>query len=101
MSTLSTGLTKEQLASKSPAELIAIINGLESKKEAIAGEMTVKIGKRTFTLRVSTKGAVSVYGFGRFPVTLYREQWEFMFQIVDHVKAFIASNVDKLTTKAE
>jgi hypothetical protein len=51
-------------------------------------------------LKVSEKGALSVYGLGRFPVTLYRSQWEKLFAKVDEMKAFITANADKLTEKA-
>jgi len=101
MATITSGLTKEQLEAKSPAELLAIIESLTAKKANVEGEKTVKIGSRTFTLRVSPKGGVSVYGFGRFPVTLYREQWEFMFALVADVKEFLTANADKLSSKSE
>jgi hypothetical protein len=52
------------------------------------------------TLRVSEKGAVSVYGLGRFPVTLYQEQWEKLLAHVDRIHAFIAENRDHLKRKA-
>ena len=52
------------------------------------------------TLRVSEKGAVSVYGLGRFPVTLYQEQWEKLLNHVEQIRAFIADNRDHLKRKA-
>jgi hypothetical protein len=53
------------------------------------------------TCKVSQKGAVSVYGLQRFPITLYASQWErFLSEGVDKVKACIADNRDKLATKA-
>ncbi len=52
------------------------------------------------TLRVSEKGAVSVYGLGRFPVTLYQEQWEKLLAHVEQIRAFIAENRDHLKRKA-
>jgi len=51
------------------------------------------------SLKVSEKGAVSVYGMGRFPVTLYQEQWLKLLSIADEIKAFIQSNSDRLKTK--
>jgi hypothetical protein len=50
-------------------------------------------------MKVSEKGAVSVYGLGRFPVTLYKEQWEKLLSMADEIKAFIAENSDRLKTK--
>lgn len=51
------------------------------------------------SLKVSEKGALSVYGMGRFPVTLYKEQWLKLLGISEDIKAFIASNNDRLKTK--
>ena len=50
-------------------------------------------------LKVSEKGGVSVYGLGRFPVTLYREQWEKLLAMSDEIKGFIAENKDRLKVK--
>ncbi len=52
------------------------------------------------TLRVSEKGAVSVYGLGRFPVTLYQEQWEKLLTHVEQIRTFIADNREHLKRKA-
>jgi hypothetical protein len=52
------------------------------------------------TLRVSEKGAVSVYGLGRFPVTLYQEQWEKLLAHAADIQAFIAANRERLKKKA-
>ncbi len=51
------------------------------------------------SLRVSKKGGVSVYGLGRFPVTLYKEQWGGLFEITDEIKAFIKENEHELKSK--
>jgi hypothetical protein len=50
-------------------------------------------------LKVSEKGAVSVYGMGRFPVTLYKEQWLKLLNMSDDIRAFIAANDAQLKTK--
>ena len=47
-------------------------------------------------LKVSEKGAVSVYGLGRFPVTLYVEQWETVLGMSDEIRAFLSTNASKL-----
>lgn len=52
------------------------------------------------SLRVSEKGALSVYGMGRFPVTLYREQWEKLLSMSDEIRQFIEEN-DHLLKKKE
>lgn len=51
------------------------------------------------SLKVSEKGALSVYGMGRFPVTLYKEQWLRLLAIADDIKAFIAANNERLKAK--
>jgi hypothetical protein len=43
-------------------------------------------------MKVSEKGALSVYGLGRFPVTLYREQWEKLLRMADQITEFIRQN---------
>jgi hypothetical protein len=53
----------------------------------------------TLTFKVSEKGAVSVYGLGRFPVTLYQEQWDKLFGRIDELKRFLEDNRDRLKKK--
>ena len=53
----------------------------------------------TLNFRVSEKGAVSVYGLGRFPVTLYQEQWDKLLAQVDDLRAFIEANRASLKKK--
>ena len=56
-------------------------------------------GSRGISLKVSEKGGVSVYGLGRFPVTLYKEQWAKLLDMADDIRAFIKENDAKLKTK--
>ena len=58
-------------------------------------------GSRATTMKVSEKGGVSVYGLGRFPVTLYKEQWAKLLDMADDIRAFIKENESKLKTKGE
>jgi len=55
--------------------------------------------KKGISFKVSEKGGVSVYGLGRFPVTLYQEQWLRLFSEVENLKTFIEENKAKLKTK--
>ena len=55
--------------------------------------------KGGLTLKVSEKGAVSLYGMGRFPVTLYKEQWLRILASAPEIEAFIRENDSKLKTK--
>ena len=50
-------------------------------------------------MKVSDNGVVSVYGMGRFPVTLYKEQWLRLLDMADEIRAFIAANEEKLKAK--
>jgi hypothetical protein len=69
---------------------------LESENAALKA----KENKRTtLSYKVSEKGALSVYGMGRFPVTLYRQQWEKLFAAQGDIVAFIEANGARLTTK--
>jgi hypothetical protein len=54
---------------------------------------------RPTSIRVSEKGAVSVYGLGRFPVTLYKEQWLKLLSMGEDIKTFIAENEAQLKVR--
>ena len=55
----------------------------------------------TMSMKVSEKGALSIYGMGRFPVTLYKEQWIKLLGIADEIRAFIKENDGRLKTKGD
>ncbi|MHB8873131.1 MAG: hypothetical protein ACYC8T_05535 [Myxococcaceae bacterium] len=54
---------------------------------------------RSVSMKVSEKGGLSVYGLGRFPVTLYKEQWQKLLDMSDDIRRFIQENEGKLKTK--
>ena len=56
---------------------------------------------RSASLKVSEKGGVSVYGLGRFPVTLYKEQWMKLLAMADDIRSFIKEHDAQLKTKPE
>ena len=58
-----------------------------------------KPARGVLALKVSEKGALSVYGMGRFPVTLYREQWEKLLAMSDQIRDFIKENDQALKKK--
>jgi len=62
-------------------------------------ESLKKGASKGVSFKVSEKGGVSVYGLGRFPVTLYKEQWAKLLDLSDQIKAFIAENESKLKSK--
>ncbi|MEO8258224.1 MAG: hypothetical protein ABI868_12830 [Acidobacteriota bacterium] len=56
---------------------------------------------RSVSLKVSEKGGVSVYGLGRFPVTLYKEQWAKLLDMAEEIRAFLKDNDERLKSKGE
>ena len=72
---------------------------IERLKAENAALKTNKSPRGTLSMKVSEKGALSVYGMGRFPVTLYKEQWSKLLGIADDIKAFIEENDHLLKTK--
>ncbi len=58
-----------------------------------------KAPSKGLSFKVSEKGAVSVYGMGRFPVTLYKEQWIRLLAMKEDLLSFIQENDSKLKTK--
>lgn len=56
---------------------------------------------RGVSLKVSEKGGVSVYGLGRFPITLYKEQWWKLLDMAEQIRVFIAENEGSLKTKPQ
>ena len=75
-------------------DLKAEIERLRAENESL------KRPRGQMSLKVSEKGALSVYGLGRFPVTLYREQWEKLLGMTDEIRSFIERN-DHLLKKKE
>jgi hypothetical protein len=62
-------------------------------------ELLKKSGRSKLAMKVSEKGGLSVYGMGRFPVTLYKEQWLKLLEMGDEIRAFIAANNESLKSK--
>ena len=75
-------------------EMQAEIERLRAENEALR-----KPARGQMSLKVSEKGALSVYGLGRFPVTLYREQWEKLLAMTDQIRQFIQDNTHLLKKK--
>jgi len=62
-------------------------------------EALKKGATRGVSLKVSEKGGVSVYGLGRFPITLYKEQWLKLLDMAADIRTFISANESQLKTK--
>ena len=75
-------------------DLQAELERLRKENEALKARTT-----RGVALRVSAKGGVSVYGLGRFPVTLYKEQWEKLLAMADGIRAFVREHEGELKAK--
>jgi hypothetical protein len=68
---------------------------LKEENERLKGQQA-----RGMSLKVSEKGALSVYGLGRFPVTLYKEQWVKLLAMADDIRAFLKDNDARLKSKS-
>ncbi len=75
------------------AEQLAAVTAENAKLKAAAAK------KNTISFKVSEKGAISVYGLGRFPTTLYRQQMERLLAAAPEIQAFIAANEGSLKVK--
>ena len=77
-------------------DMKAELDRLRAENERLKTRQT-----RGGSLKVSEKGGVSVYGLGRFPVTLYKEQWTRLLDMADDIRTFIKENESKLKVKGE
>lgn len=75
-------------------ELKAELERLKAENAALKAR-----GAKGLSLKVSEKGGVSVYGLGRFPVTLYMEQWTKLLDMADDIRAFIKEHEGELKKK--
>ena len=78
----------------SEEEMKSEIERLRAENESLK-----KPSRGVLSLKVSEKGALSVYGMGRFPVTLYREQWEKLLAMSEQIREFIQQNDQTLKKK--
>ena len=77
------------------AEMKAELERLKAENESLKARTS-----RGVSLKVSEKGGVSVYGLGRFPVTLYKEQWQKLLAMTDEIRAFLKENDAQLKSKS-
>lgn len=71
----------------------------ELEKLRAENEALKKTKEKGLSMKIGEKGGLSVYGLGRFPVTLYKEQWMRLLAMSDEIKAFIEANGERLKTK--
>lgn len=74
---------------------------LKKELERLRAENTAlkKTSAKGLSLKISEKGGLSVYGLGRFPVTLYKEQWKKLLDMTDDIRAFLEANDANLKSK--
>jgi hypothetical protein len=72
---------------------------LEKLKAENAALKKAPAPQRAFSMKVSEKGGVSVYGLGRFPVTLYQEHWDVLLEKAGEIRTFLDENRDRLKKK--
>lgn len=75
-------------------EMKAELERLRAENQALK-----KTTSKGLSLKISEKGGLSVYGLGRFPVTLYKEQWRKLLGMTDDIKAFLDANDAQLKSK--
>ncbi len=75
-------------------ELRAEVERLKAENASLKARTT-----RGVSMKVSEKGGVSVYGLGRFPVTLYKEQWAKLLDMADDIRAFLREHDAELKAK--
>ncbi len=78
----------------SDRDLQAEIERLKAENERLKAQRTGRV-----SLKVSEKGGVSLYGLGRFPVTLYKEQWVKLLDMADEIRLFIREHDAELKAK--
>jgi hypothetical protein len=93
------------MSTPTAAQIQANLNTIKANEQRIAElEAMVKAAKAearaTIQFKVSEKGAISVYGLGRFPVTLYRDQWTKLMGSGAALAKFIQDNEAALSVKA-
>jgi hypothetical protein len=87
---MTTQLTQDQM--------LAIIKQLQDDKAALTAKLAAP---RRITLKVSAKGAMSLYGLGRWPVTLYKSQWQALLGQTKAIEEFMATNAALLADKPQ
>ncbi len=83
---------------QTPAELQAEIEKLKAENNALKSEKKAMAPKE-ISFKIGEKGGLSVYGLGRFPVTLYKEQWLKLLNKSEEIRDFLNANADKLKSK--
>lgn len=76
------------------------VSALEARIAELEAQLAAK-SQRGLACKVTDKGGVSVYGLGKFPVTLYKSQWERLIAFAPSISAYLKANDSKLASKGE
>ena len=87
----STFATKDTMADE---DLKAELERLRAENAALKTSTS-----RAISMKVSEKGGLSIYGLGRFPITLYKEQWSKLLDMSDDIRTFLKANDSALKSK--
>lgn len=96
-----------QPAQQSQPQAAKPANGTPTAEQKLIAELQAKIAQLeaaksgTLTFKVSEKGAVSVYGLGKFPVTLYESQWLRLLGAKETLLAYMKAHTGELARKSE
>ncbi len=81
-------ITQEQLSTMSQADMAALVLRLQATRKPTK-----------LTMKVSKAGAMSIYGFGKWPVTLYKSQWLRVIENIAEIQSFLEANDSLLASK--
>jgi hypothetical protein len=87
---------EKELNMATDEQLQAELDRLRAENEALK-----RTSSKGLSLKISEKGGVSVYGLGRFPVTLYKEQWLRLLDMAEEIRTFIKANEARLKVKPQ
>ena len=82
------------------AEAMQLLEQERERNKRLQSVVDAQQRAQSLTLKVSEKGAVSLYGMGRFPITHYPDQWMKILAIAEQIKGFIQENKEKLSFKS-
>lgn len=96
-------ITSETTTTQTMAEMKEEMDRIKAENAALEAKLAENkaAAQRSIYMKVSDKGAASLYGLGRFPVTLYVEQWNRVLDMAPDIKAFLESNKATLKTKGQ
>lgn len=99
--TTTTNASPATATATTSGDLMAELARLKAENEALKAGAKKKGPGAGISFKVSDKGGLSIYGLGRFPVTLYKGQWKRLIEVIEPLKTFMAENDAALKDKPE